>query len=135
MMLMVGIVIATHADMACSLVNAAEMILGPLTRVQAVGISREDGMEAIRTRLAQAVEEVRGPLGVLILTDLFGGTPFNVGLSFLEPGRVEMLTGVNLPMLLKALNNRSGEPLDEVAASLKSFAREGILVASEVLAD
>lgn len=134
MILMVGIVIATHADMACSLVNAAEMILGPLTRVQAVGITREDGLEAIRARFARAVEEVRGPEGVLILTDLFGGTPSNVGLSFLEPGRVEMLTGVNLPMLLKALNNRSGQSLDEVAAGLKSFAREAILVVSEALA-
>jgi PTS system mannose-specific IIA component len=134
MKLMVGIVIATHADMACSLVSAAEMILGPLSHVRAVGISREDGLEAIRARFAQAIEQVREAGGVLILTDLFGGTPSNVGFSFLEPGRVELLTGVNLPMLLKALNNRSGLPLAEVAAGLKSYARDSILVASEVLA-
>jgi PTS system mannose-specific IIA component len=131
---MVGIVIASHANMAQSLVSAAEMILGPLTQVQAVSISREDGLEAIRTRFAQAIEQVSEADGVLILTDLFGGTPSNVGISFLKPGRVELLTGVNLPMLLKALGERSGLPLAEVAAGLKDYARESILVASEVLA-
>jgi PTS system mannose-specific IIA component len=131
---MVGIVVATHANMSQALVNAAEMILGSLTHVEAITINREDGVDAIRQRFADAigrVGEAKG--GVLILTDLFGGTPSNIGLSFLDPGRVEVLTGVNLPMLLKASTIRSDLSLAEIAADLKDHARSSIMVASEVL--
>jgi PTS system mannose-specific IIA component len=131
---MVGIVVATHANMSQALVSAAEMILGSLTHVEAININREDGVDAIRQRFADAigrVGEAKG--GVLILTDLFGGTPSNIGLSFLDPGRVEVLTGVNLPMLLKASTIRSDLSLAEIAADLKDHARSSIMVASEVL--
>jgi PTS system mannose-specific IIA component len=131
---MIGIVVATHANMGQALVSAAEMILGTQTQIETVAINREDGVDAIRKRFAQAIELARDADGrVLILTDLFGGTPSNIGFSFLEPGKVEVLTGVNLPMLLKAFTNRSNLPLAEIAADLKNHARSSIMVASEVL--
>jgi len=131
---MIGIVVASHANMGQALVSAAEMILGPQTHIETVTINREDGVDAIRNRFAQAIELAKDADGrVLILTDLFGGTPSNIGFSFLEPGRVEVLTGVNLPMLLKAFTNRSNLSLAEIAADLKNYARSSIMVASEVL--
>jgi PTS system mannose-specific IIA component len=131
---MIGIVVASHANMGQALVSAAEMILGPQTHIETVTINREDGVDAIRNRFAQAIELVKDADGrVLILTDLFGGTPSNIGFSFLEPGKVEVLTGVNLPMLLKAFTNRSNLSLAEIAADLKNYARSSIMVASEVL--
>jgi PTS system mannose-specific IIA component len=132
---MVGIVVATHANMAQALVNAAEMIVGSLTYVEAVTIDRQDGVDAIRNRFAKAIDLAgHAGGGVLILTDLFGGTPSNIGFSFLDPGRVEVLTGVNLPMILKAIGIRGDLPLAQMAADLKNHARNSILVASEVLA-
>jgi PTS system mannose-specific IIA component len=131
---MIGIVVASHANMGQALVSAAEMILGLQTHIETVTINREDGVDAIRNRFAQAIELVKDADGrVLILTDLFGGTPSNIGFSFLEPGKVEVLTGVNLPMLLKAITNRSNLSLAEIAADLKNHARSSIMVASEVL--
>jgi PTS system mannose-specific IIA component len=131
---MIGIVVASHSNMGQALVSAAEMILGPQTHIETVTINREDGVDAIRNRFAQAIELAKDADGrVLILTDLFGGTPSNIGFSFLEPGKVEVLTGVNLPMLLKAFTNRSNLSLAEIAADLKNHARSSIMVASEVL--
>jgi PTS system mannose-specific IIA component len=131
---MVGIVVATHADMSQALVNAAEMILGSLTHVEAITVNREDDVDKIRKRFAEAVDRVgEAGGGVLILTDLFGGTPSNIGFSFLDSGKVEILTGVNLPMLLRAFGNRSDLSLAEIAADLKNHARNSIMVASEVL--
>lgn len=132
---MVGIVVATHANMAQALVNAAEMILGTLKHVEAVSVDRQDGVDVIRNRFVQAIDSAgNAGGGVLILTDLFGGTPSNIGFSFLDPGRVEVLTGVNLPMILKAISSQSELPLAQIAADLKNHARNSILVASEVLA-
>jgi PTS system mannose-specific IIA component len=131
---MIGIVVASHSNMGQALVSAAEMILGPQTHIETVTINREDGVDAIRNRFAQAIALAKDVDGrVLILTDLFGGTPSNIGFSFLEPGKVEVLTGVNLPMLLKAFTNRSNLSLAEIAADLKNYARSSIMVASEVL--
>ncbi|MEZ4600456.1 MAG: PTS sugar transporter subunit IIA [Syntrophotaleaceae bacterium] len=131
---MVGIVVATHANLSQALVAAAEMILGSLTHVEAININREDGVDVIRQRFADAIERVgEAGGGILILTDLFGGTPSNIGFSFLDPGKVEVVTGVNLPMLLKACNVLSDLSLAEIAADLKDHARSSIMVASEVL--
>src|SRR5262245_42598839 len=101
---MIGVVVVTHGQLANELVNAAEMIVGDLPQFAAVSIGWHDEVNDARDDIAQAIERVRGEGGeggVLLLTDMFGGTPSNLGLTFLETPRVEVITGVNLPMLIK----------------------------------
>ena len=131
---MIGIVIATHANMAQGLVNAAEMILGPLPGVEVLSIGQEDGPDDIHSRFTAVLGrlDLDGE-GVLILTDMFGGTPTNIGSSFMSSAQVEVLAGVNLPMLLKACNARSGSSLEELAAEVKEYALQSILLVSQLL--
>ena len=99
-----GVVVVTHGQLAHELVNAAEMIAGELVRFEAVALGWHDDPNAARDQIAAAVARVHGPSGVLILTDMFGGTPSNLGITFLEDDQVEVITGVNLPMLVKLAN-------------------------------
>jgi len=131
---MIGLIIATHSNLAEELIKAAEMVIGPLTNARAVCIQKEDGLEEIRNDMARAIEEVGGDgEGIAIMTDMFGGTPANISLSFLEPRKVEVLTGVNLPMILKFFNSREGLPLADLAAQLKSYGQQSITLASDFL--
>ncbi|MFA5516825.1 MAG: PTS sugar transporter subunit IIA [Desulfuromonadales bacterium] len=131
---MIGLVIATHSRLAEEFLKAAEMIIGPLRNVQAICIQAEDSVEQIRTNLTAAMEEAgRDGEGVVIMTDMFGGTPANLSLSFLDPQRVEVLTGVNLPMVLKFFNTQEELALPELAAILKSYGQQSISLASEFL--
>ena len=131
---MIGLVIASHAGLAQELLSAAEMILGTPTHARAVCIRREDSVEDVRNALAQAVQEAsRDGEGVLIMTDMFGGTPANISLSFLEPQKVEVLTGANLPMVLKFFNSREGIGVSELAAMLKAYGQQSMALASEFL--
>jgi len=131
---MIGLVVATHGRLAEELVRACEMIIGPVQNVRTVGIGREDSVEAIRNSLQQAVEIVgHDGDGVLIMTDMFGGTPSNISLAFLEPSRIEVLTGVNLPMVLKFFNSQEGTALVDLAAMLRAYAQQSISLASEFL--
>lgn len=131
---MTGLIIATHGTLAEALIRACEDIIGPLGLVQGVCIRREDSVEEIRARLDKAVAAVRqGDDGVLIMTDMFGGTPANLSLAFLDLGRVEVLSGVNLPMVLKFFNTPEGISLQERAVILKSYGQQGIALASELL--
>jgi PTS system mannose-specific IIA component len=131
---MIGLVIATHSNLAQEFINAAEMVIGPLTNARAVCIQKEDGLEDIRSNMAGAIEEVgRDGEGIAIMTDMFGGTPANISLSFLEPQQVEVLTGVNLPMVLKFFNTREGLSLADLVAQLKSYGQQSITLASEFL--
>ena len=98
---MIGVVVVTHGQLATELVNAAEMIVGDLPQFTAVSIGWHDDVNDAREEIAQAIERVRGEDGVLLLTDMFGGTPSNLGMTFLETDRIEVITGVNLPMLIK----------------------------------
>ena len=98
---MIGVVVVTHGQLATELVNAAEMIVGDLPQFTAVSIGWHDDVSDAGEDIAQAIERVRGESGVLLLTDMFGGTPSNLGMTFLEKDRVEVITGVNLPMLIK----------------------------------
>ena len=98
---MIGVVVVTHGQLAIELVNAAEMIVGDLPQFTAVSIGWHDDVNDAREDIAQAIERVRGDGGVLLLTDMFGGTPSNLGMTFLETDRLEVITGVNLPMLIK----------------------------------
>ena len=103
---MIGVVVVTHGQLATELVNAAETIVGDLPRFAAVSIGWHDAVELAREEIAQAVTRVDSGSGVIVLTDMFGGTPSNLAITFLAEGRVEVVTGVNLPMLLKLAGTR-----------------------------
>lgn len=129
-----GVVVVTHGQLAHELVNAAEMIAGELERVEAVSLGWHDDPNAARDQIANALARVEGPAGTLILTDMFGGTPCNIGITFLEDDRVEVLTGVNLPMLVKIVTlARTEAPLLDVARQVREHARESIRVASDLM--
>src|SRR5258705_3021596 len=100
----IGVVVVTHGQLANELVNAAEMIVGDLPQFTAVSIGWHDDVSDARQEIEQAIERVKGDGGVLLLTDMFGGTPSNVGMTFLEKDSIEVITGVNLPMVLKLAN-------------------------------
>src|SRR5919106_4073880 len=98
---MIGGLIVTHGRLAIELLNAAEMIVGEIHHIAAVSLGWHDDVSMATTMIEKALERVKGPDGVLILTDMFGGTPTNISSTFLDPGKVEVVTGVNLPMLIK----------------------------------
>ena len=127
---MIGIVVVTHGNLAAELVNAARQIVGEIPRIAAVSIGWADDMNVAHEAIARALGEV-GAEGALVLTDMFGGTPTNVTLPFLSE-RVEIVTGVNLPMLIKLTGLREGELL-EVARVVREQGKGAIYVASEVL--
>jgi mannose PTS system EIIA component len=126
----IGIVVVSHGQVAEELVNAARNIVGEVPAIAAVSIGWADDMAASREKIGRALAEVGGG-DVLILTDMFGGTPTNVSLPFLSP-RVEIVTGVNLPMLIKLIGLRAGDLL-EVARVVRDQGKGAIYVASEIL--
>src|SRR4029450_11954499 len=128
---MIGVVVITHGQLATELVNAAEMIVGDLPQFTAVSIGWDDEGNERREDIAQAIERVRGEEGVLLLTDMFGGTPSNLGLTFLEKDRLEVITGVNLPMLIKLASLRKSSDLLAVAKEMREHGRNAIWVASD----
>lgn len=130
---MTGLVVVTHARIGQELLRAAEIIVGKIERAEAVNIEPSDQVDSIREVIEGAVKRVAGDEGVIIMTDMFGGTPSNLSLSFLEENRVEVLTGVNLPMLIKFSTERSRQTLSELARLLRDRSRDGILVAGEYL--
>jgi PTS system mannose-specific IIA component len=131
---MIGVVVVTHGRLATELLNAAEMIVGELPQCVAVSIGWHDDVNDAREQIAKAVERIKSPSGVLILTDMFGGTPSNFCIPFLEAGKVEVITGVNLPMLIKASKDlRGASDLLTVARQLREHARTAIWVASDLM--
>jgi len=131
---MIGLVVTTHGNLGSELLLSAQMIIGPVINARSVSITHESSMEAIRDAIAEAVAEVgTDGHGVIIVTDMFGGTPANVSMTFLEPQSVEVMTGVNLPMILKFFNSQESLGLDELAGILKSYGQQSIALASEYL--
>ncbi len=136
---MIGLVIATHSRLAEEFIRASEMIIGPARNARSVCVAREDSVEQIRICLERAIEAVGGDgEGVLIMTDMFGGTPSNISLSFLSSENIsseniEVLTGVNLPMVLKFFNSQDGIALTELAGLLKAYGGQSISLASDFL--
>lgn len=130
---MIGLVVATHGDLAGSLLNTTELILGAQAGALAVNISREMAPDEARRQMAAAITATDDGDGTLIAADMFGGTPANVGMTFFVPGRIDVLTGVNLPLLLKFFSYRQRLPLAELVVFLRDTSREGIVLASEVL--
>jgi mannose PTS system EIIA component len=129
----IGVVVVTHGQLAIELVNAAEMIVGDLPQFTAVSIGWHDEVNDAREDIAKAIERVRGEHGVLLLTDMFGGTPSNLGMTFLEKDRLEVITGVNLPMLIKLASARQSADLLAVAKEMREHGRNAIWVASDFL--
>jgi len=132
---MVGVVVVTHGQLAAELLNAAEMIVGDLPQCTAVSIGWHEGTNDAREEIAQAVAKVQqGPHrhGVLIVTDMFGGTPANLAMTFLGQD-VEVITGVNLPMLIKLASLKEQPKLLDVAREMREHGRNAIWVASDLL--
>jgi len=131
---MVGVVVVTHCHLAEELICAAQLVLGEeLKQFQAVSVEPKDGSDAIREKIMAAIRKVDGGQGVLILTDMYGGTPSNISLSFLEERKIEVITGVNLPMLLKLATSQEPLALDELAGFITDYGQRNINLASEVL--
>lgn len=129
----IGVVVVTHGQLATELVNAAEAIVGDLPRFVAVSIGWHDDVSDAREEIGRAIARVQGRAGVLLLTDMFGGTPTNLGLSCLDPDRVEIITGVNLPMLIKLSRATPGRSLLEIARDMREHGRNAIQVASDLV--
>ena len=130
---MIGVVVVTHGQLATELLNAAETIVGELPRFAAVSIGWHDDVEQAREEIARAIARLDAPDGVIVLTDMFGGTPSNLAITLLEEGRVEVVTGVNLPMLIKLAGLRQASDLREVARRTREDGRTAIWVASDLL--
>ncbi|HXH28853.1 MAG TPA: PTS fructose transporter subunit IIA [Candidatus Polarisedimenticolia bacterium] len=127
-----GLLVVTHGGLAFELVRALEKIVGPVERVRALSIGWDDDLARARTALQEAIEAVDPGGGVLILTDMFGGTATNLTLAFLREG-VEIVTGVNLPMIIKYANLRGGVGLKEAAVRIKDQGQKSISLATEYL--
>lgn len=132
---MIGGIIITHGSLAGSLVEVAEIISGKIERLKTVSVGNSDGTNGIRDKLFEAIKEVDTGEGVIVFTDMFGGTPSNIALSLFESGRVEVITGVNLPVLVKFINQRSEKSLNELALALKETGTRSIVLASDMLKD
>jgi len=131
---MIGIVVVTHGDLGTELLRTAQEIVGKFASVESVSIDASEQIDKARKKIEAALQRVNDGSGVLILTDLFGGTPSNLVLSYLEVGRLEVVTGVNLPMLMKLPSLREERDLRAVADNVAKYGQRNILVASEFLA-
>jgi PTS system mannose-specific IIA component len=131
---MVGIVIVTHSNLGSAIIDAAEFILGAVPEaVVPVSIDLKEDPEKLRKKIAKAIKSVNQDKGILILTDMFGGTPSNLSYSFLEEGKVEVLSGANLPILIKAIDTRQKMDLSNMAKNLEQFGKKSISLASGIL--
>ena len=132
---MIGLVLVTHGRLAAEFVTAMEHVVGPQTAIEAICIGPDDDMESRRTDIAHAVKAVDDGSGVILLTDLFGGTPSNLAISLMEPGRIEVIAGINLPMLIRLEGARKMMKIKAAVAAARDAGRKYISVASEVLGE
>jgi len=131
---MVGVVVVTHCHLGKELISVAELVVGEeLKQFRSVSIDPKEGSEEIRERIIAAIRKVDEGQGVLILTDMYGGTPSNISLSFLEERKIEVITGVNLPMLLKLATYHNEMDLEALAVFITDYGQRNINLASEVL--
>lgn len=132
---MIGLVLVTHGRLAAEFVTAMEHVVGPQSEVEAICIGPEDDMELRRGDIAKAIEAVDKGRGVILLTDLFGGTPSNLAISLMVPGKVEVIAGINLPMLIRLEGARKTMGVKDAVAAAREAGRKYISVASEVLGE
>lgn len=131
---MIGIVIVTHSQLGDALIEAAEFIIGNRPEaLVSVSIDLNESADVLRGKIATGINKVKSKDGVLILTDMFGGTPSNLSYSFLEEGQIEVISGVNLPILIRAVNTRAKADLPKLAVKLEAFGKKSISLASGLL--
>lgn len=130
---MIGLVIVTHGQLAIELRRATEHVVGPQDSMETICIGPDDDMEKRRSDIRAAVERVDNRAGVILLTDMFGGTPSNLAISMLRDGKVEVLAGVNLPMLIKLAEARETSTLEEASLKAKEAGQRYIAIASKIL--
>ena len=132
---MIGLVLVTHGRLAAEFVDALEHVVGPQKNCIAVCIGPEDDMEKRRQDILRCVAEVDTGDGVALLTDMFGGTPSNLAISVMDRAKIEVIAGINLPMLIKLASLRQSEPLADAVRGAQEAGRKYINVASQLLAD
>jgi len=132
---MIGMVLVTHGRLAAEFIAALEHVVGPQTNIAAVCIGPEDDMERRRQDILRAIAEVDAGKGVVLLTDMFGGTPSNLAISVMDKAKVEVIAGINLPMLIKLASLRESESLAAAVRGAQEAGRKYINVASQLLAD
>lgn len=130
---MTGLVVVAHFNVGREMVAATELIVGKQEQFIAVDIFPDNLVEKIKEKIVSALKTANTGDGVIILTDMFGGTPSNISLSFLEEGKVEVVAGVNLPMLIKLVTYREGRKLDELATFITEYGQKNIYRATDVL--
>ena len=129
---MIGVLVVTHGQISQDLLRVNERIVGKSTNMRALCVEWDEDTRTVRERIGEAVETLDTGSGVLILTDMFGGTPTNIALSFLDERSVEIVTGVNLPMLLKLSNLRQEQSLREIAEAISEKGRQSIRIARNI---
>ena len=132
---MIGMVLVTHGRLAVEFIAALEHVVGPQRNVAAVCIGPEDDMEKRRQDILRCVGEVHDGAGVVLLTDMFGGTPSNLAISIMDKAKIEVIAGINLPMLIKLASLRQNETLANAVRGAQEAGRKYINVASQLLAD
>ncbi len=131
---MIGILLVTHANLGNTLIETVEFISGKKeAHIASVSINIQEDPEALRKKIKKAIQSVKTENGVIILTDMFGGTPSNLSYSFLEEGQVEVISGVNLPILFKAMNARSKMNMESLTQVLVEHGKKSISLASDIL--
>ena len=131
---MIGMVLVTHGQLANGFRAALEHVVGPQSQFETIAIGPEDDMEQRRSDILDAASRVQDGSGVVLLTDMFGGTPSNLAISLMEAGKVEVIAGINLPMLIKLASLRDSANLDHAVIEARDAGRKYITVASKVLA-
>ena len=129
----IGVVLVTHGNLATELVKVMEHVVGPQTQITTITIGPDDDMEKRRKDILSSVELVDKGLGVIILTDMFGGTPSNLAISIMEQANIDIIAGVNLPMLIKLASVRSTETISDAVTQAREAGQKYIMVASQVL--
>lgn len=132
---MIGIIIVTHGNLALELKSAMEHILGVQKNIEIICISSDDDLDERKNDIEGSIKKIDNNNGIVMLTDMFGGTPSNLAISFLKTGKIEIISGVNLPMLVKLIGLRDSSDLSGVAQETKDSAQKYISIASEILSE
>jgi PTS system mannose-specific IIA component len=131
---MIGVLVVTHCQLGDALLEAVDFILGERPEAMAaVSVDLNENADKLRNKIAAEIKKLKSDDGILILTDMFGGTPSNLSYAFLEEGRIEVISGVNLPILIRAASARKSQQLSELAANLEAFGKKSISLASGIL--
>lgn len=131
---MIGIVVVSHGSIGCEMVSASRRIFPEASHMRGVSVESNDPPETIRRQISEAIASVDTGRGVLILTDMFGGTPSNICLSFLEANRIEVISGFNLPMLVKLANMKEDSNFQDTVTFIQQYGQRNIVIASHILA-